>query len=88
MTLPLPTGPTRIILPAIALWVLAPFTTGELIGEGVRDYDFMEGDARHKRDWGGAPRPAETVAFALPRLRARLEYGLRAFLDRRRAAGG
>ena len=36
MTLPLPTGPTRLILPAIVVWVLVPFTTGELIGEALR----------------------------------------------------
>ena len=35
MTLPLPTGPTRLILPALALWVALPFTTGELIGEAL-----------------------------------------------------
>lgn len=54
-----------------------------LIAEGVRHYDFMAGDSRHKRDWGGEPRPCTTVAFALPRWRARLAYGLRALLDRR-----
>ena len=39
MTLPLPTGPTRLILPAIAMWVLVPFTTGELIGEALHSAD-------------------------------------------------
>ena len=39
MTLPLPTGPTRLILPAIVVWVLVPFTTGELIGEALRRAD-------------------------------------------------
>lgn len=54
-----------------------------LIAEGVRSYDFMAGDARHKRDWGGVERPCTTLAFALPRWRARLAYGVRALLDRR-----
>ena len=39
MTLPLPTGPTRLILPAIVIWVLVPFTTGELIGEALSQAD-------------------------------------------------
>ena len=39
MTLPLPTGPNRLILPAIVLWVLAPFTTGELIGQALHGAD-------------------------------------------------
>ena len=54
-----------------------------LIDEGVRAYDFLAGDSRHKRDWGGEPRPCTTLGFALPRWRARLAYGLRALLDRR-----
>lgn len=37
MTLPLPTGSTRLIAPALVLWVLAPFTTGELIGDALHD---------------------------------------------------
>ena len=63
---------------ALRAWVVR-----ELIEEGVRDYDFMAGDTRHKRDWGAEPRPCRTVAFALPRLRARLAYGVRAWLDSR-----
>ena len=55
----------------------------ELIKRGVRSYDFMAGIGRHKTDWGAVPRPCTTVAFALPRLRARLAYRLREFLDRR-----
>lgn len=35
MTLPLPTGPTRLVVGALALWVIAPFTLGELIGEAL-----------------------------------------------------
>jgi CelD/BcsL family acetyltransferase involved in cellulose biosynthesis len=54
-----------------------------LIAEGVGSYDFMAGASRHKRDWGGLERPCTTVAFALPGVRARLSYGLRALLDRR-----
>ena len=54
----------------------------ELIQRGVRSYDFMAGIGNHKTDWGAVPRPCTTVAFALPRLRARLAYRLREFLDR------
>jgi CelD/BcsL family acetyltransferase involved in cellulose biosynthesis len=54
-----------------------------LIAEGVRHYDFMGGESRHKRDWGGKSRACTTIAFALPRWRAKLAYGLRALLDRR-----
>jgi CelD/BcsL family acetyltransferase involved in cellulose biosynthesis len=54
----------------------------DLIAEGVRAYDFMAGDSRHKRDWAGLPRPCTTVAFPLPRWRARLAYGLKARVDR------
>ena len=57
-----------------------------LIAEGVRAYDFMAGDSRHKRDWGGELRACTTLAFPLPRWRARLAYAARSFLDRRRAA--
>lgn len=56
-----------------------------LIAEGVRAYDFMAGDSTHKRDWGGAPRPCVTIAFPLPRWRARLAYRLRERVDRWRA---
>ena len=62
---------------------LRAMTIQRLIAEGVRHYDFMGGDSRHKRDWGAGPRPCTTVAFALPRWRAKLAYGLRALLDRR-----
>ncbi len=62
---------------------LRALTIRALIADGVRSYDFMEGDSRHKRDWGGEPRPCTTIAFALPRWRARIAYGLRAWLDRR-----
>ena len=55
-----------------------------LIDEGLRRYDFMAGGSRHKTDWGGRLRPCVSVAFALPRLRARLAYGVRAWLDRRK----
>ena len=53
-----------------------------LIAQGVRRYDFMAGDASHKRDWGGVVRPCTTIAFPLPRLRARLAYRLREQLER------
>ena len=55
-----------------------------LIEDGVRSYDFMAGSSRHKQDWGGEPRPCTTLAFALPRVRARIAYGARAWLDARR----
>jgi len=57
----------------------------DLIAEGVRRYDFMAGDTRHKRDWGGEPRPCTSVACALPGLRARLAYGARSLVDRWKA---
>jgi len=60
----------------------------ELIAQGVREYDFMAGDARHKRDWGASERPCVTLALPLARLRARAAYGLRAWLDRTRSAPG
>lgn len=53
-----------------------------LIGEGVRRYDFMAGISRHKTDWGATPRPCTTIAFPLPRLRAKLAYHARALADR------
>jgi len=56
----------------------------ELIQRGVRSYDFMAGIGRHKTDWGAVSRPCTTVAFALPRFRARLAYRLREFLDRQK----
>ena len=68
---------------ATALRVLS---IGALIDEGVTSYDYMAGATRHKRDWGGVDRPCTTVAFALPRLRARISYGLRAWQDRRASA--
>lgn len=54
----------------------------DLIAGGVRAYDFMAGDSHHKRDWGGQPRPCTTIAFPLPRWRARLAYGLRERYER------
>jgi len=54
----------------------------ELIVRGARVYDFMAGDSPHKRDWGGEPRPCTTIAFPLPRWRARLAYGLRRQVER------
>lgn len=54
----------------------------DLLARGVRHYDFMAGDSRHKRDWGGTDRPCTTIAFPLPKWRARLAYGLRAAQDR------
>lgn len=35
MTLPLPTGPTRLILPALTAWIVAPFTTGVVVGDAL-----------------------------------------------------
>lgn len=51
-----------------------------LIARGVRAYDFMAGDARHKQDWGGEPRPCTTLAFPLG-ARAELAYRARNLLD-------
>jgi CelD/BcsL family acetyltransferase involved in cellulose biosynthesis len=59
--------------------------TQRLIEEGVRAYDFMAGQSQHKTEWGGRARECSTVAFALPRLRARISYGARAAVDRWRA---
>jgi CelD/BcsL family acetyltransferase involved in cellulose biosynthesis len=53
-----------------------------LMGEGARSYDFMAGDSRHKRDWGGELRACTTLACALPRWRARFAYGARELVDR------
>jgi CelD/BcsL family acetyltransferase involved in cellulose biosynthesis len=61
---------------------LRALALAELIARGVRAYDFMAGDSRHKRDWGGEPRPCTTIAFPLPRWRARLAYGLRRQVER------
>jgi CelD/BcsL family acetyltransferase involved in cellulose biosynthesis len=61
---------------------LRALALSELIEHGVRAYDFMAGDSRHKRDWGGEPRPCTTIAFPLPRWRARLAYGLRERVER------
>ncbi|NOT31756.1 MAG: GNAT family N-acetyltransferase [Planctomycetes bacterium] len=65
---------------------LRGLAVAELIVRGVRTYDFMAGDSQHKRDWGGAPRPCTTLAFPLPKWRARLAYGLRARVERWRSA--
>jgi CelD/BcsL family acetyltransferase involved in cellulose biosynthesis len=55
-----------------------------LIDEGVGRYDFLAGDSTHKRDWGGTPEPCTTLAFGVPRWRARWSYGMRALVDRLR----
>lgn len=66
--------------PGVALraWALE-----QMIADGLERYDFMGGESQHKRDWGAEPRDARTFACALPKLRGRLSYGLRAYLDRR-----
>jgi len=56
----------------------------ELQKEGIQLYDFMAGAQRHKEEWGGKLRSCTTLAFALPKLRARIAYGVRQWLDRRR----
>ncbi|MEW6074398.1 MAG: GNAT family N-acetyltransferase [Planctomycetota bacterium] len=66
---------------ALRAWSIA-----RLIEEGVTRYDFLGGLDRHKTDWGAVLRPTTTIAFALPRWRARIAYGLRAWLDARRSA--
>lgn len=53
-----------------------------LIAEGVSTYDFMAGVSRHKTDWGADVVDCVTLAFALPRVRARIAYGARALVDR------
>ncbi|RKY17089.1 MAG: hypothetical protein DRQ55_16585 [Planctomycetota bacterium] len=53
-----------------------------LIEEGVHAYDFMEGVSRHKTDWGAEVLHCTTIAFALPRVRARLSYSARSLIDR------
>lgn len=76
--------------PAHAEWrcgtALRALAIGDLIDEGVGSYDFLAGDSRHKRDWGGAPRPCKTIALPVGGLRARGAYRLRALLDARAAA--
>ena len=66
---------------------LRAMVIAQLIDRGIQIYDFMAGIGKHKTDWGAEPRSCTTMAFALPRWRARLAYGLRAFLDRRRDFG-
>ena len=39
MTLPLPTGPTRLAVAALVVWAVAPFTLGELIGQALEPAD-------------------------------------------------
>lgn len=56
-----------------------------LIERGLTHYDFLGGDSRHKRDWGGEERPCLTLGFPLPKWRPRLAYALRAAQDRWRA---
>jgi len=63
---------------------LRAWKVGRLIEEGATRYDFLAGASRHKSDWGGVERPCVTLAFPLPRLRARLAYAARAWVDRRR----
>ena len=63
---------------------LRALAIGSLAAEGVQHYDFMAGDARHKRDWGGEPRECATVALGLGNLRSRAIYGVRAKLERLR----
>jgi CelD/BcsL family acetyltransferase involved in cellulose biosynthesis len=55
-----------------------------LIDGGVRKYDFMADGSQHKSEWGSQGTRSFTVAFALPRVRARIAYSLREILDRRR----
>lgn len=57
-----------------------------LTAEGVRAYDYLAGDSRHKRDWGATVRGTTTVAFPLEKWRARLAYGARRVVDRWKAA--
>jgi CelD/BcsL family acetyltransferase involved in cellulose biosynthesis len=64
---------------------LRGLTIRDLIERGTTRYDFMAGVTRGKTDWGAVPRPCTTLAFALPGLRARGAYGLRALVDRWRA---
>lgn len=53
-----------------------------LIDEGIHTYDYMAGVSRHKTDWGADVVDCVTLAFALPRVRARIAYGARALVDR------
>jgi CelD/BcsL family acetyltransferase involved in cellulose biosynthesis len=59
-----------------------------LIAEGVREYDFMAGESRHKRDWGARERACTTLAFPLQRWRPRLAYALRERVERWRGRTG
>jgi CelD/BcsL family acetyltransferase involved in cellulose biosynthesis len=68
---------------ALRGWVVA-----RLIEEGARRYDFMAGPAQHKSEWGGQIETCSALAFALPRLRARVAFTLRKALDRVRAKRG
>lgn len=52
--------------------------------QGVRHYDFMAGDARHKRDWGAQPRPCVSCAIGVGSLRSRALYAAQRALSRGR----
>jgi CelD/BcsL family acetyltransferase involved in cellulose biosynthesis len=61
---------------------LRAWSLRELIESGAHRCDFMAGVSRHKTDWGARPIECVTLAFPLPRVRARLAYALRAGADR------
>ncbi|MFT5289832.1 MAG: CelD/BcsL family acetyltransferase involved in cellulose biosynthesis [Planctomycetota bacterium] len=66
--------------PATALRGLA---LADLMAEGVVSYDFLGGEADHKRSWGGRIRSCSTLAFPVGGLRSRIAYRLRALMDAR-----
>ena len=65
MTLPLPTGPTRLAVGALVLWAIAPFTIGELIGEALHPASDPFRTTVSIGAWGAWA--AVLVAIAVPR---------------------
>ena len=61
---------------------LRALALAELITRGVRVYDFMAGESRHKREWGGEDHPCTTIAFPLLRWRARVAFAVREHVER------
>lgn len=57
-----------------------------LIAEGVRRYDYMAGVSQHKQEWGAELRKCTSIGFPLQRLKGRLAFKARGWVERLRAA--
>ncbi|MEX1024337.1 MAG: GNAT family N-acetyltransferase [Planctomycetota bacterium] len=60
---------------ALRAWALE-----QLIDSGIRHYDFMAGESRHKADWGGVERPCCLLTFPTS-ARGRLGFGARRWVE-------